>query len=104
MWRSPVAHLLWEQGVAGSNPVTPTKSSAGWGLLAWHAVGQAPTAHEEFFMEQGGRPVTPTKVSAGYPASLRVGMKNMELKIYERSNSGEWSNFVEDSALIIQLL
>ena len=24
MWRSPVAHLLWEQGVAGSNPATPT--------------------------------------------------------------------------------
>jgi hypothetical protein len=24
VWRSPVAHLLWEQGVAGSNPATPT--------------------------------------------------------------------------------
>ena len=23
-WRSPVAHLLWEQRVAGSNPVSPT--------------------------------------------------------------------------------
>ncbi len=23
-WRSPVAHLLWEQGVAGSNPAAPT--------------------------------------------------------------------------------
>ncbi len=22
-WRSPVAHLLWEQGVAGSNPAAP---------------------------------------------------------------------------------
>ena len=24
VWRSLVAHLLWEQRVAGSNPVTPT--------------------------------------------------------------------------------
>ena len=23
-WRSLVAHLLWEQGVAGSNPAAPT--------------------------------------------------------------------------------
>jgi hypothetical protein len=23
-WRSLVAHLLWEQRVAGSNPVSPT--------------------------------------------------------------------------------
>ena len=25
-WRSPVAHLLWEQGVTGSNPVAPTSN------------------------------------------------------------------------------
>ena len=24
LWRSLVAHLLWEQGVAGSNPASPT--------------------------------------------------------------------------------
>ena len=29
-----VAHLLWEQGVAGSSPVTPTK-------MAWWANGKA---------------------------------------------------------------
>jgi hypothetical protein len=26
-WRSLVAHLLWEQRVAGSNPVSPTTFS-----------------------------------------------------------------------------
>ena len=27
-WRSLVAHLLWEQRVAGSNPVSPTINAA----------------------------------------------------------------------------
>ena len=27
VWRSLVAHLLWEQGVGGSNPSTPTTFS-----------------------------------------------------------------------------
>lgn len=31
-WRSLVAHLLWEQGVAGSNPAAPT--TAGNPLLS----------------------------------------------------------------------
>ena len=29
VWRSLVAHLLWEQRVAGSNPVTPTTCGCG---------------------------------------------------------------------------
>lgn len=29
VWRSPVARLLWEQDVAGSNPVTPTSGRYG---------------------------------------------------------------------------
>jgi hypothetical protein len=27
VWRSLVAHLLWEQGAGGSNPLTPTTST-----------------------------------------------------------------------------
>jgi hypothetical protein len=27
VWRSLVAHLVWDQGVQGSNPCTPTKNS-----------------------------------------------------------------------------
>ena len=44
VWRSLVARLLWEQDVAGSNPVTPTiflrhsqsfgANCASWGILA----------------------------------------------------------------------
>ena len=28
-WRSPVARLLWEQEVAGSNPAAPTRGARG---------------------------------------------------------------------------
>jgi len=35
VWRSLVAHLLWEQGVVGSNPATPTSSTTpGSGVVA----------------------------------------------------------------------
>ena len=27
VWRSLVAHLVWDQGVQGSNPCTPTKNN-----------------------------------------------------------------------------
>ena len=42
MWRSLAAHLLWEQGVGGSNPPIPT-SNAGLtcgytGLMAFRLV------------------------------------------------------------------
>jgi hypothetical protein len=29
VWRSLVAHLVWDQGVQGSNPCTPTKKLQG---------------------------------------------------------------------------
>ena len=38
-WRSSVAHLLWEQGVAGSNPVVPTKR---WAYGRRHALADSP--------------------------------------------------------------
>ena len=28
VWRSLVAHLVWDQGVQGSNPCTPTKKTS----------------------------------------------------------------------------
>ena len=31
-WRSPVARLLWEQEVAGSNPVAPSALWSVWGF------------------------------------------------------------------------
>lgn len=36
VWRSLVAHLLWEQRVVGSNPTIPTKFSSGTTLGMSH--------------------------------------------------------------------
>jgi hypothetical protein len=36
-WRSLVAHLLWEQGVGGSNPLAPTSlRSLSYGSVCCH--------------------------------------------------------------------
>jgi hypothetical protein len=38
MWRSLVAHLLWEQGVGGSNPLIPT-------IVISQEIGNGPNLH-----------------------------------------------------------
>ncbi len=43
-WRSPVARLLWEQEVAGSNPAAPTGLSSMKGRLPYLV---SPQAHKE---------------------------------------------------------
>ena len=52
MWRSLVARLLWEQDVAGSNPVIPTSDFTGAGthrLFFCAGDGKAPG------LAEGGR-------------------------------------------------
>ena len=44
-WRSPVAHLLWEQGVGGSNPLAPTSfGPAAGGGAGYRAVPRGSVA------------------------------------------------------------
>ena len=69
-----VAHLVWDQGVAGSNPVTPTTLRIVY-LLTGRALGKLKivirgvaqlVAH--LVWDQGvagSNPVTPTKISQG---------------------------------------
>ncbi len=43
-WRSLVAHLLWEQGVAGSNPAAPTSAPRWAGQSCAHSSADRATA------------------------------------------------------------
>lgn len=56
-WRSMVAHLLWEQGVAGSNPVAPTRITQ----------KDSSTAGVLFFCPS----FSPSPLSASFRASLQ---------------------------------
>ena len=68
-WRSSVAHLLWEQGVAGSNPAAPTRWTRTMFASSRGSPGFAVGAHP-----CGG---SPRSVKSSFPASLwpccRVG-------------------------------
>src|SRR5680860_1187328 len=62
-WRSLVAHLLWEQGVAGSNPAVPTEGSARGGA---HIAGPPTRAIPE---RDAKGAVRPRPAASGAPAS-----------------------------------
>src|SRR5665647_3229093 len=51
-WRSLVAHLLWEQGVGGSNPPVPTSTSL------WAGVAQLVEHQPSKLRVAGSRPVS----------------------------------------------
>ena len=53
-WRSLVAHLLWEQRVAGSNPVSPTNDFRGLDFPARHAGNQMATTWAPKGVDSGG--------------------------------------------------
>ncbi len=51
-WRSLVAHLLWEQGVGGSNPPVPTTTAV------WAGVAQLVEHQPSKLRVAGSRPVS----------------------------------------------
>ncbi len=55
-----VAHLPWEQGVAGSNPAAPTKYKT---LIEWASGGtaDAPDSKSGGETREGSNPSLPTK-------------------------------------------
>src|SRR5215471_12712591 len=86
VWRSPVAHLLWEQGVGGSNPLTPTiprlagaalvrpparHSGNAWPSLTWRSQGGDTDAEREaggVLQDDGAESGRPRRTGARRPA------------------------------------
>ena len=64
MWRSLVAHLLWEQGAGGSNPLTPTTSRLAV-LDGQRHVHQERRDQLERLLEPVGQPKYSTSSSGG---------------------------------------
>ena len=56
-WRSLVAHLLWEQGVGGSNPLVPTMVLGGNSRTAQAGVAQLVELQPSKLVVAGSNPV-----------------------------------------------
>ena len=76
LWRSLVAHLLWEQGVAGSNPASPT--SRGCPSPAWGSR----------FSPPGGCPVSRLCDTFVPEREAALGVPRPEGGVAERSEVG----------------
>jgi hypothetical protein len=67
VWRSLVAHLLWEQGVGGSNPLTPTISSGAMAREVSMKIRLLATAALVLIVSSASAQQPPPPVPAGWP-------------------------------------
>lgn len=76
-WRSMVAHLLWEQGVAGSNPVAPTihknrrSAVTSWPLFVFSAAKICLREQEQTCSASGQAGPAPSVRRGGGDACIR---------------------------------
>ena len=102
VWRSPVAHLLWEQGVGGSNPLTPTISLSGCMLMPMRRIVMfnwlttdgyfaGPDGSLDWIVPDQEQAKT---AAAGIPGFDKVLFGRVTYKVFE----GFWRGAVEDSS------
>jgi hypothetical protein len=87
-WRRLVAHLVWDQGVAGSNPVSPTTVTH---MPAAHAVVKSNVGA----MLKQGRPLTGAEIEALFRAELERERRSYVQSAYENAS---WSSSVPEVA------